>query len=200
MTTQRRRLLAATLCTLVGATAARGADTYSVDQTHSWVAYKIRHMQAASSYGLFKAVDGKFTIDDADPDKCAFAITVKVDGIDSANPARDSHLKGPDFFNAKQFPTISFTSDKVTKASSGGYDVLGKLTMHGVTKEVPVHIEPVALVDNPRGGKVAGFDATFTIKRTDFGMKTMAPMIGDDVTLMVGIEGAKGGPAAKAKR
>jgi polyisoprenoid-binding protein YceI len=164
-------------------------DAYQVDPVHSWVAYKVKHNGVADSYGLFKDVSGKFTVDEQDPSKSSFDFTVKVDSVDSANPKRDGHLKSPDFFNAKQFPTITFKSKKVSKASPDGYEIVGDLTLHGVTKELSFKVGKIETAKGPRGGVVAGFNAHVPIKRSDFGMTTFIPMVGDDVLLAVGIEG-----------
>jgi polyisoprenoid-binding protein YceI len=171
--------------------AAPAAETYTVDPVHSWVVYRVKHMDVASSFGLFKDVSGSFTVDESSPEKSTFAFAVKVDSIDSANPKRDEHLKGPDFFNSKQFPTIAFKSTKVVKLPAGGYEVMGTLNMHGVEKPVAIKIAAIPQIKGPRGGYVAGFDTEMKIKRTDFGMADAAPGIGDEVTLMMGIEGTR---------
>jgi polyisoprenoid-binding protein YceI len=170
---------------------APAAETYTVDPAHTWVAYRVKHMDLASSYGQFKDVSGSFTIDEAAPEKSTFAFTVKVASIDSANPKRDEHLLSTDFFNAKQFPTISFKSTKVVKVPAGGYEVMGVMSLHGVEKPVSFKVAAVPQVKGPQGGYVAGFDADLKIKRSEFGMTNGIPMIGDDVTLMIGIEGKR---------
>jgi polyisoprenoid-binding protein YceI len=187
----RALLFAATLVSAVAyGTASPAADTYSLDPAHSWVVYRIKHMDLASSFGLFKEISGGFSLDEAAPEKSTFAFSVKVDSIDSANPKRDEHLKSPDFFNAKQFPVISFKSTKVVKSPAGGYDVMGVLSMHGVEKPVAIKIAEIPQVKGPRGN-VAGFDTEMKIKRSDFGIGDAVPGIGDEVTLMMGIEGIK---------
>jgi polyisoprenoid-binding protein YceI len=173
------------------ASSANAAETYTVDPAHSWVSYRVRHMDVATSMGLFKDVEGNFTLDDQNKEKSTFNFSVKVDSIDSANPKRDAHLKGTDFFNAKQFPTISFKSSKVTKLGEEGYQIVGNLTLHGVTKPVSLKVAKIPQIKGPRGGYVAGLDVDVTIKRSDFGMTNMIPMIGDEVTLVVGIEGTR---------
>jgi polyisoprenoid-binding protein YceI len=187
----RALLFAVTFVSAVAyANAAPAAETYNVDPAHSWVVYRVKHMDLASSFGLFKEISGGFTIDEAAPEKSTFSVSVKVDSIDSANPKRDEHLKSPDFFNAKQFPTISFKSTKVVKSPAGGYDVMGVLSMHGVEKPVAIKIAAIPQVKGPQG-QVAGFDTEMKIKRSDFGMASSVPGIGDEVTLMMGIEGKR---------
>lgn len=192
MSHHRALLVVTSLVSTLGfGVSAPAAETYTVDPVHSWVVYRVKHMDVANSYGLFKDVSGSFTIDETAPEKCALAFSVKVDSIDSANPKRDEHLKGPDFFNAKQFPTISFKSTKVVKLPGGGYEVLGVLTLHGVEKPAAIKIGSIPQVKGPRGGYVAGIDTELKIKRSDFSMGDSVPGIGDEVTLMIGIEGTR---------
>jgi polyisoprenoid-binding protein YceI len=172
-------------------TVAPAADTYQVDPIHSWVVYRVKHMGLADSFGMFRDVSGSFVVDEHAPEKSTFQIAVKAESVESANPGRNKHLTGPDFFSAKEFPTISFKSKKITRDGDSGYKVVGDLTLHGVTKEVSVKMDPIATGRDPRFGSKAGFSAELPIKRSDFGMKGMIPMIGDDVRLMVGIEGIK---------
>jgi polyisoprenoid-binding protein YceI len=119
-----------------------------------------------------------------------FDVTVKVDKLDTANAKRDQHLKSSDFFNAKQFPDIEFKSTGVKSTGDKTFDVTGDLTLHGVTKSITVPMTFVGAATTPMGAR-AGFDATFTIKRSDYGMNFMPGMVGDDVTLMINLEGVK---------
>lgn len=169
---------------------APAADTYKVDAVHSSVVYRVKHMQTSYSYGRFNQLEGSFTLDAADRSKCAVDVKVKTSSVDSANDKRDQHLLGPDFFNAKQFPTIAFKSTKFVQKSDNVFDVSGELTLHGVTKPVTITLEKTGSAKSPMG-EVAGVETVFTIKRSDFGMKNAIPMIGDDVKLMVSLEGGK---------
>lgn len=172
------------------AASAGAAESYKVDTVHSSVVYKVKHMNASYAFGRFNDVQGTFAFDSADPAQSKFDFTIKTDSIDTGNQGRDGHLKGPDFFNARQFPTISFKSSEVKSAGENAYEVAGKLTLHGVTKDVTVKIENTGSGAGPRGGKISGLYSEFTLKRSDFGMKNMVGPIGDDVTVMVSLEGA----------
>ena len=127
-------------------------------------------------------------LDETNPAESRFEFQVKADSIDTGIPKRDLHLKSPDFFNAVQFPTIAFKSQSVTK-SGDAYDVTGDLTLHGVTKPVKVKVVPTGKSKDMKGTPIAGIEATFTIKRSDFGMSKMSRAVGDDVWITVGIEG-----------
>lgn len=176
-----------TLAALLAAPAA-AAETYGVDLVHSSVVFRVRHMDVSYSYGRFNKFSGSFTLDEADPGKSRFEFEVDVDSIDTANEKRDLHLKSPDFFNATEFPTIKFTSKSV-KRSGDALEVTGDLTLHGKTREITVKIDVTGRIDHPKLGKRAGIESVFTVKRSDFGMPVEPRQLGDEVRLMVSIEG-----------
>lgn len=187
--------LAPGLAILAGApTAATAADAYKVDPVHSTVIFRIKHLEASYAYGRFDAVAGTFTLDEQDPTRSAFDLQVKADSVDTNDAKRDQHLKGADYFNVKQFPTLAFKSKSVKKSGANTYDVAGDLTMHGVTKPVSVKIETTGPAKKPAmmgGGYAAGFEAQLAVKRGDFGMKGGAGMLGDDVRVIISVEGGR---------
>jgi polyisoprenoid-binding protein YceI len=190
---QRAMILAAgmSLVCLVAASQSGGAaENYAADGAHSSLVYRVKHMNSTYFWGRFNSIDGAFALDEANPAECRFEFKVKADSVDTGIPKRDLHLKSPDFFNVVQFPTIAFKSQSVTKAGDG-YDVTGDLTLHGVTKPVKVKVVPTGKAKDQRGTPIAGIEATFTIKRTDFGMSNMVGPVGDDVWITVGIEGKR---------
>lgn len=165
------------------------AETHTIDTVHSTVLFKARHLGTSNAYGRFNDIAGKIVIDDKDASKSSVEVTVKTDSLDTGNEKRDQHLKSPDFFAAKQFPTITFKSKKVEVQKDGHLDVVGDLTLHGVTKEIKVRIEKVGTGKAMRGdGKLTGFEAKFSIKRSDHGMSLMIPAVGDEVELVVSVE------------
>src|SRR5437879_3709531 len=131
----RTVLFGAVLVTLLAVGPSARADEYVLDEAHSGVNFKISHIGLSWTFGRFKEVSGSCTLDAAAPAKSAFNLTIKADSIDTNNQKRDDHLKSPDFFNATQFPTITFKSTAV-KPVEGGLEVTGDFTMHGVTKAV----------------------------------------------------------------
>ena len=126
-----RIALAGLLCFGLG-TAVK-ADDYTIDAVHSGVSFQILHLGLSNVHGRFNDFGGSFTIDTSDPSRSAFSLSIKTDSVDTNNTGRDGHLKSPDFFNVKQFPTIGFKSTSV-KPIDGGYEVTGDLTIHGATK------------------------------------------------------------------
>lgn len=179
----------AALASIAGASAS-AADTFKVDAVHSSVVFRVKHMNTSYAWGRFNDLSGSFSVDPASPGQTKLDFTVKAGSVDTANAKRDQHLKGPDFFNAVQFPTITFVSTNVTKAGDA-YQVTGDLTFHGVTKPVSVKLTPTGSGKGPSGREIAGIEATFTLKQSDFGITKMAAAIGDDVWVNVSVEGGK---------
>lgn len=182
--------LAALALAALGATA-RAAETYTVDPVHSSVSFMISHAGISDIHGRFNEFSGTFVIDKDDPSKSSFALDIKVESVDTNNQKRDEHLRAPDYFNVKQFPSLTFQSTKV-KATDAGYEVTGDLTLHGVTKPVTLKLKGGhKVVEFPKGKPRVGVTSSVTIKRSEFGMKTALEGLGDDVQIIVGLEAAK---------
>ena len=185
-----RQFILATILVTCG-TVARAADTYTVDPVHSSISFMISHAGISNIHGRFNDFSGKITIDQADPAKSSFALSIPVESIDTNNVKRDEHLRAPDYFNVKQFPTMSFQSTKV-KAIDGGYEVTGDLTLHGVTKPVSFKLKGGdKVVEFPKGTKRIGLVSTLSIVRSDFGVTTELGALGDEIPISIGIEAAK---------
>jgi polyisoprenoid-binding protein YceI len=165
-----------------------------IDPVHSSVVFRTKHLDTSYVYGRFDKFTGTITDSPQDPSKTAFDVTVDVNSINTGNEKRDGHVKGPDFFSAKEFPTITFKSTSVQSGGGEGkLQVTGDLTMHGVTKPITATVERVGESSNPPPfGNRVGYVSTFTVKRSDFGMNKMIPMVGDEVELTVAFEAQKG--------
>ncbi len=162
------------------------ADTFQIDPAHSSVVFKIKHANVSYVYGRFNTVAGSFTLDG---DKSSVEAVAPIASVDTNNAKRDEHIKGPDFFNAKQFAEVSFKSTKLEE-KDGKLSVTGDLLLHGVTKSITIMMEKMG--PGPMMGKtVAGLSGEVTIKRSEFGMDKMLANIGDEVTLYISLEGAK---------
>jgi polyisoprenoid-binding protein YceI len=172
--------------------AARAADTFTVDPVHSSISFMIPHQEISYIHGRFNQFSGKFVIDRADPSKSSFTLSIKVESVDTNNAKRDEHLRAPDYFNAKQFPDMVFQSKSV-KPIDGGYEVAGELTLHGVTKDLTLVLKGGdKVVEFPKGTQRIGVVTTPVIKRSDFGMNAELPKsLGDEVTINIGLEAAK---------
>ena len=173
------------------ATATSGPQVFTVDDVHSMALFRVRHLGAGQFWGRFNDIEGNFTFAPGKAEGMKFDITIKVESVDTANDDLNKHLRSPDFFSAKDFPSMTFKSTSALKVDDTTYDVTGDLTLHGVTKSIVARVEYCGMADMGRGPK-AGFEAQLLIKRSEFGIKygTDKGAIGDDVKIIVGLEGA----------
>jgi polyisoprenoid-binding protein YceI len=168
------------------------ADEYKVDPAHSFVSFRIKHMGVSYAYGRFNDFNGVFMVDQPSGNGLTFDFVMKADSVDTGNAKRDQHLKTPDFFNVKEFPAVEFKSKQVRRNGEKGLEVGGDLTMHGVTRPINVHLERVGSGKDPWGGYRTGYEGSFVLKRSDFGMNFGSDgMLGDDVTVTVAFEGTR---------
>ena len=181
------RLFLALPLAVVWAAPAR-AEKFTVDTGHSTVLFRIKHMGTSHTWGRFDNITGTVDLDEKNPAKNAFDITIGTKSVNTGIAKRDQHLLGPDFFNAAQFPEITFQSDSVRAKGNDAYEVTGKLTLHGVTRPLTVTLMKVGAGKAPSGDQIVGVDTKFEIKRTDFDMKQMLEGVGDDVLLIVSLE------------
>lgn len=169
----------------VGPTLPKPAS-WDIDPVHTSVVFKVRHMNTSNFYGRFNKTTGTVVMNEEKPAESKVELLIAVDSIDSNNDGRNTHLKSPDFFNAKEFPQIEFISHTVKKVDKH-WKVDGDLTMHGETKSMSLDVEVTGSGDM-RGTKIIGFESTFKLKRSDFGMSGMLDALGDEITVMAGFE------------
>lgn len=168
------------------------AKTYQIDAVHSAVIFRAKHLGVSYNYGRFNEFSGTIIMDEANVSKSKVELEVKTASVDTANKKRDQHLRGPDFFNVKQFPVMTFKSTKVS-AKAGQENVLvvtGDLKLHGVKKSITVDVEITGRGKSPQGADLIGFETVFAIKRRDFGMNYDIQSISDDIRITVSIEAA----------
>ncbi len=167
-----------------------GADEYEYDQVHSSVSFKARHLDISWIHGRFNDVAGKFVLDREEPSKSTFQLTIQADSVDTANKARDEHLRQPDYFDTKQFPTIEFKSKKV-RPIKGGYAVTGDFTMHGTTNEITLVLMG-GKEHEFKGTKRVAFSTELSLKRSDYGFdeRAIGP-IGDAALIFIDCEGVR---------
>ncbi len=181
-----KRVLASAVALSFIATPLLAATTYNVDPVHSSLVFKIKHLNVSHVWGRIEDPKGSIVIgDDGLP---SITVEVESDEIDTANDKRDEHLEGPDFFDAKQFPKITFKSTSAKKVDDNNFEVVGDFTLKGVTKSITVNLAKVGEADTPMG-KRTGYDTSFTIKRSDYNMGGMMGPVGDEVTIFVSLEG-----------
>jgi polyisoprenoid-binding protein YceI len=161
------------------------AESYKLDPVHTFIHFKVQHLGAGLTVGRFDKVGGTLTLDG---EKSAITITAESTSVNTANEKRDEHLRGADFFNAKEFPQITFTSTAVKKTGDKTYEITGDFAMLGTKKSVTFTATQTGEGKGFKGEKLVGFTATFPIKRSEFGMKYMLDKLGEEVTLMIDIE------------
>ena len=184
MTLLLKRFAALTAVIMFGAGAlSASAEEWNFDSTHFSVSFSVSHLGVSNQHGRFNEMTGEITTGES----ASFAFTVPAESVDTNNAKRDDHLRGPDFFNTKQFPDITFASTSAVE-NENGYELTGDLTLHGVTNPITVQLNKIGEIDDPWGNHRAGFETTFKINRSDYGMSNMLEAIGDEVTLTIGFE------------
>jgi len=143
---------------------------WNIDPTHSGVHFTVRHMVISKVRGSFDRYQGSIEFDPANPAASKVSVSIEAGSINTREPKRDEHLRSPDFFDAAQFPALTFTSTKVEKVSDAELRVTGDLTIHGVTRAVTLETEFAGGGKDPWGNERLGFSATASINRKDFGL------------------------------
>ena len=163
---------------------------YEIDTTHSMIIFRAKHNGVSYNYGRFNEFTGEIMINAIAVPESMVEFEVKAASVDTGNEKRDQHLRSSDFFSAKQFPLITFKSTKVS-AKEGKEDILevtGDLELHGVKKSITVDVEVTGRAKGKEGESLIGFESTFTIKRSEFGMTYGMGPVSDDIRLTVSIE------------
>ena len=176
---------------------------WEIDPVHSQVTFSVRHLVVSTVKGQFKVVSGQLHIDEKNPANSSVEAQVDAASIDTRDEKRDGHLQSHDFFDAAQYPTITFKSSKVEHLSGNEYHVTGDLTLHGVTKPVTFKAEYAGQGKSPYGFQVAGLTATTKISRKEWGLNWNVAleaggfMVSDEVKIEIDLEAAyKGAPVA----
>ncbi len=170
---------------------------WEIDPSHSQVVFSLKHMMFSTIRGRFNVLSGHLHIDEQNPQNSWVEAQVDTASIDTRDERRDGHLSSPDFFDAQQYPVISFKSTKVEHTGGNEYNVTGDLTMHGVTKPVTFKAEYGGQGKHPFGGHtVAGLSAKATINRKDWGLswnqalESGGVLVGEDVKIEIDLEAA----------
>jgi polyisoprenoid-binding protein YceI len=166
----RSLVLAIGVATLVGTPAL--ADTWNIDGKHSQASFKIRHMMVSNVNGTITGIKGSADYDGKNVNNLKVDAVLDVNTINTSESGRDEHLKSADFFDAAKYPTITFKSKRVEKKADGQFQLIGDLTMKGVTKEVAMDVEgPTAIIKDGKGVEHIGASAKASINRKDFGIE-----------------------------
>lgn len=163
--------------------------TYRVDPVHSTVLFRVKHMNTAFVYGRFNSFTGTIVVNERNPAQSSVAFEIDLNSVDTGTSQRDDHLRGPDFFNTRQFPKATFRSTRVRKLNDTTIEVQGNLTLRGVTKPLTLRVTLTGKGRNPRGQEIIGFETTFTLKRSAFGINYgLNGGLSDEVRLTVSVE------------
>lgn len=181
--------LAAIIALVVFSTTALPAETYEIDTAHSTLNFRAKRMGIVYVYGAFRDITGTIELPGDDLVAGSISLTVKTASVDSGNERRDNHLRSPDFLNSTELPEMTFKSKRVEAGEAGVFNVVGDLSLHGITKEVIVPVGQVGSGKDPRSGaSLIGFDGSFTLQRSDFGMSFMVGPISDDIDIRIAIQ------------
>lgn len=177
---------------IVGASSTAFAqEKLQIDPVHSNILFRVKHMDIGYFFGEFTGESGTITFDKDNPKNNKVKLTIKTDSVSTDNKKRDDHLKSPDFFNAKEFPEITFESKSWKKRDDTTYEVTGDLTIHGQTNEVTTTIQMTGEGTDGQGNFRRGFLTTFNIKRSDFGIDFMPKVVSERVKLIITAEGVQ---------
>ena len=180
-----------------GITQSMGVTAYEIDTVHSMIIFRAKHNNVSYNYGRFNEFTGQIVMGATDPSghsESMVEFEVKAASVDTGNEKRDQHLRSSDFFSAKQFPVITFKSTKVS-AKEGEKDILevtGDLELHGVKKSITVDVEITGRAKGKQGESLIGFESTFTIKRSEFGMTYRIGPVSDDIRITISVEAKHG--------
>ena len=171
------------------------AGVYSVDPSHSNVSFEVRHMGIATVRGTFRTFEGQI---DASGDASVLAGSVEVDSIDTGDENRDGHLKSPEFFDAAQYPQISFRSSTGEPANDGQIRLTGEITIKGITKPIELTGEIAENGQDPWGNERVGLELVGKIDRREFDLKWNQTLpngnllVANEVKLLVSVSAVKG--------
>lgn len=175
----------------VSMSSAFALDTYTLDESHSYVGWQVSHFGFSSPSGKWMA-SGILELDKDKPAASKVNVTINVADMITGLPKLDDHLKSDQFFNVAKYPTATFVSNKVIITGKETAKVDGLLTLHGVTKPVTLKVKLNKAAISPINNKMtAGFSATATLKRSDFGIDAYLPGLGDEVALTIEVEANK---------
>ena len=183
-----RFLIATAIGAFAGGGAAIGADSYTLDSSHTFPRFEINHFGFSTHHGQFNKTAGKLILDRA-AKTASVEITVQTASVGTGDPKLEEHLRSPDFFNVEKFPTMVFKSKSVKFNNDVPASADGELTLLGVTKPLTLTISRVRCAQHPFYKKEdCGAEVSGTLKRPDFGMTKYVPAVGDEVTLHIQVE------------
>ena len=174
------------------ATLAAAADNYVLDASHSQIVFSYNHLGYSTTYGMFSGFEGEIAFDQENAANSSVSVSMPVQSMFTGLEARLGHFMSPDFFGAEDGDMITFTSTGIEVTGDTTANITGDLTMNDVTKSVVLDATLNKAGPHPRAEKDwAGFYATATLLRSDFGLGAFAPFVGDEISVIISIEAMK---------
>jgi polyisoprenoid-binding protein YceI len=173
------------------APAATPVTTWAIDASHTVVEFAVKHLMITTVRGRFGAVEGTLTYDAENPSASSVQASIDVTSIDTRSEQRDGHLRSGDFFDAGQFPAMTFASRRVEGNAAGTFTLVGDLTIRDTTREVSLEVTSEGTARDPWGGDRMAFSGRTTIRRTDFGLswnqalESGGVLVSDDVRITI---------------
>ncbi|MFZ7946593.1 YceI family protein [Neobacillus sp. 19] len=170
---------------------------WALDPAHSSVDFSVRHMMIANVKGTFNSFNASIEADPADLTTASIEFSVETASVDTRSKDRDAHLVSADFFDVENHPNMTFKSTSIEKTDEGEYNVTGDLTLRGLTKQETFFVTFEGQGKDPWGNEKAGFSATGTVNRSDYGLvwnaalETGGVLVGDKVKINLQIQAAK---------
>ncbi|MEI4194348.1 YceI family protein [Roseovarius sp. E0-M6] len=185
-------MAAAAALTLTAGTALAGPEKYTLDASHSQVLFTYNHLGYSTTYNIFSGFNGEIMFDQEDPANSSVNVSIPVMSLFTGWEERFKHLMSDDFFGASEGDLITFTSTGIEVTGDETAKITGDLTINGETKSVTLDASLNKSAEHPMSGKMtAGFDATTTINRSDYGLGKFAPPVSDELEVMISIEAQK---------
>ncbi len=177
------------ICLAMATAAIAQAGTWQIDPNHTSAQFAVRHMGVSTVRGAFTKVTGTAQFDPADPSKASLDATIDASSVDTRVQMRDNDLRSPNFLDVQKYPTITFKSKQVKSAAAGKLQIVGDLSIHGVTKEVVLDVDgPSSEIKDPMGNRRIGASATTKISRKDFGVSGLLGVVGDEINITIDVE------------
>lgn len=172
-------------------------ERWEIDSSHSSIHFSVRHLMIAKVRGQFSKWTGTLQVPEGDFRKAGLTVTIDAASIDTGVADRDAHLKSADFFEVEKFPEITFKALETKPAGSGRFDLLGQLTIKGITQPVTLSVEEAGRATDPWGNTRAVFSAKTSVSRKEFGLtwnqalETGGVMVGDHIEIEIDVEAVK---------